>query len=332
MQVIEPSEPVERDGEDLPLALGAAGARAERGQHAPELDPERMLPERERHGVAEQRAPEAQPALHQPLAGPAYPELHQVRRVHQRALERGGLLVARAEVLEPDGELLVAPQPIQRMRNQLARVGEEDQARRGRGTPGERPDPLRLHAGLGSDLRRLQRLEREPDQPLAAEWIERPTEGSPPLRGQRPWIRSSHRVLQRPRSLAHVAQRPGAPRRQLGTELVEEIPPIVLRLPCAPEELGGRAAAERGELDAQPVAGGLEALPALLEQPDLLLQRDRGLGQLRAERLVRQRLQPRAISRPVEGVDPRHQRRVPDLLLLRPGEVGVEATREPPVQ
>ena len=141
-----------------------------------------MLPERERHGVAEQRAPEAQPALHQPLAGPADPELHQVRCVHQRALERGGLLVARAEVLEPDGELLVAPQPIQRMRHQLARVGEEDQARRGRGTPGERPNLLRFRAGLGSGLRRLQRLEREPDQPLPAEGIERPTEGisSPP--------------------------------------------------------------------------------------------------------------------------------------------------------
>src|SRR5262249_21176777 len=154
------------------------------------------------------------------------------------ALQRGRLLVTRTELLEAEREVLVAPQPVQRMRDQLARVGEEHQPRCRPRVPREFLDALGLGAGPGLGLCRTKRLEREPDQLLATEWIERPTQRSSPVRGQRPSICSPHRILQCPRSRSHVTQRHLALRRQLGPQLLEELTTLVLCLPCSAEELG----------------------------------------------------------------------------------------------
>ena len=167
---------------------------------------------------------------------------------------------------------------------------------------------------------------------MTPERIEGPVQRPPPLGGQRPSVCSSHRILQRHRSVAHVAERHLGPRGQVGAKLFEEITSVLLRLTRPPQELGRGAPAQRLEVETQPVARRLEARPALLQQPDLLLERDRGLRQLRAERLVRQRLQAHAVARAVQPVDPRHQCGVTDLLLLGPGEVGMEAAREPAVE
>ena len=123
-----------------------------------------------------------------------------------------------------------------------------------------------------------------------------------------------------------------APRAQLLAEHLEEVPSILLRRAGAAKQLGGGTPAEGLQVEPQPIPGRLEPRPPLLEQPDLLRERDRRLGQLGSEGLVCQRLEPGAIARTVERVDPGHQRGVADLLLLGPGEVGVEAAGEAPVE
>ncbi len=150
--------------------------------------------------------------------------------VDQRPLQRRRCLVTPDQLLEPMRQVLVGPEPVERMRHQLAGVGEEDQPRRRRGSAGERrrsaPPPF-----APREWPRRPAAPRARAAPAAGVRADR----TPARASASPRWRATVRFARLTASSSAAAasrtslERRVAPRAQLLPELLEELLSILLR-------------------------------------------------------------------------------------------------------